>query len=230
MDCCFAFLSKLVADSPCVRNFLSKISLGHVSPMLSPQLLAVRPFDLIVFSAAADLSLCKLPPALLQPWRDKQIPLTSKITGRRLASRYPEIIALFKDVAHMLVNDQALQRTRMVIRLRLDEGVKLLLFTRDIGPGGIRFRYVPVDLSYAEHFEAYCLDACERLLMAIVRSDLALFLRGGEVEAAWKLGDGVFESWRANETPAYPYPAGSDRPTQAAMLLDRDGRELFHVA
>jgi glucose-6-phosphate 1-dehydrogenase len=91
----------------------------------------------------------------------------------------------------------------------------------------MRLRYVPLNLSYASAFEARYPDAYERLLMAVVRGDLALFMRRDEVEAAWRWCDGILAAWAADETPVQPYAAGTDGPVQAAVLLDRDGRAWF---
>jgi glucose-6-phosphate 1-dehydrogenase len=77
--------------------------------------------------------------AKIDNWRWKGVPFYMR-TGKRMASRYSEIVVQFKDVAHALVNDGPLQPTRMVIRLQPDEGVKMLLVTKDPGPGGMRLR------------------------------------------------------------------------------------------
>ena len=166
--------------------------------------------------------------ANIDNWRWKGAPIYLR-TGKRMKDRRSEIIIQFKDVAHALINDGShrLPPTRMVIRLQPDEGVRLLLVTKDPGPGGMRLRYVPLNLSYAEAFNARYPDAYERLLMAVVRGDLALFMRRDEVEAAWKWVDGVLGAWREDKTPVYAYAAGTDGPAQAAMMLDREGREWF---
>ncbi|MEM9810474.1 MAG: glucose-6-phosphate dehydrogenase [Pseudomonadota bacterium] len=161
-------------------------------------------------------------------WRWRGTPFYLR-TGKRMTSRRSEIIIQFKNVAHSILpgGDQDLPPTRMVIRLQPDEGVKLLLVTKDPGPGGMRVRYVPLNLSFADAFEARYPDAYERLLMAVVRGDLALFMRRDEVETAWQWVDGVLNAWNIKGTPAYSYAAGTDGPAQAAMLLDRDGRSWY---
>lgn len=168
--------------------------------------------------------------ANIDNWRWKGAPIYLR-TGKRMKERRSEIIIQFKDVGHALVNDGGpLPPTRMVIRLQPDEGVRMLLVTKDPGPGGMRLRYVPLNLSYADAFKARYPDAYERLLMAVVRGDLALFMRRDEVEAAWRWVDGILAAWNEDRTPAYPYAAGTDGPAQAAMMLDRDGREWFDGA
>ncbi|WP_411820596.1 glucose-6-phosphate dehydrogenase [Hyphococcus formosus] len=167
--------------------------------------------------------------ANIDNWRWKGTPFYLR-TGKRMPERFSEIIVHFKEIAHALVQNgkAGIPPTRMVIRLQPDEGVKLLLVTKDPGPGGMRLRYVPLNLSFAETFEARYPDAYERLLMAVVRGDLGLFMRRDEVEAAWKWVDGILAGWEQDETPVHPYAAGTDGPVQAAMLLDRDGREWYH--
>ncbi|MEL6363697.1 MAG: glucose-6-phosphate dehydrogenase [Pseudomonadota bacterium] len=165
--------------------------------------------------------------ASIDNWRWKGTPFYLR-TGKRMTERRSEIIIQFKEVAHALLDTGApLQPTRLVIRLQPDEGVKLLLVTKDPGPGGMRLRYVPLNLSYADAFSARYPDAYERLLMAVVRGDLGLFMRRDEVEAAWTWVDRILAAWEADETPTHRYAAGTEGPAQAAMMLDRDGREWF---
>jgi glucose-6-phosphate 1-dehydrogenase len=166
--------------------------------------------------------------AHIDNWRWKGAPFYLR-TGKRMKARRSEIIIQFKDVAHALIatGKDELQPARLVIRLQPDEGMRLLLMTKDPGPGGMRLRYVPLNLSYADAFSARYPDAYERLLMAVVRGDLALFMRRDEVEAAWKWVDGILASWTADKTPVHKYAAGTDGPAQAAMMLDRDGCEWF---
>ena len=166
--------------------------------------------------------------ANIDNWRWRGLPIYMR-TGKRMVDRRSEIIIQFKNVSHPLIptgrND--VEPVRLVIRLQPDEGMRLMVMTKDPGPGGMRLRYVPLNLSYADAFEARYPDAYERLLMAVVRGDLALFMRRDEVEAAWKWVDGILEAWEEDETPAHAYAAGTDGPAQSSMLLDRDEREWF---
>lgn len=164
--------------------------------------------------------------ANIDNWRWRGTPFYLR-TGKRMAERRSEIIVEFKGVAHPLVTAgrDELRPARLVIRLQPDEGMRLMLMTKEPGPGGMRLRYVPLNLSYADAFSARYPDAYERLLMAVVRGDLALFMRRDEVEASWRWVDGILEAWRADGTPVHSYAAGVNGPAQSAMMLDRDGRE-----
>ncbi|GAB4521396.1 MAG: glucose-6-phosphate dehydrogenase [Amphiplicatus sp.] len=166
--------------------------------------------------------------AHIDNWRWAGVPFYLR-TGKRMSARRSDIVIQFKNVAHSIVGPEAgaLHPVRLVIRLQPDEGVKLMLMTKDPGPGGMRLKYVPLNLSYAETFTKRYPDAYERLLMAVVRGDLALFMRRDEVEAAWAWVDDILQAWSDEGVKLYPYTAGSDGPAQSAMLLDRDGREWF---
>ncbi|MGE0407844.1 MAG: glucose-6-phosphate dehydrogenase [Amphiplicatus sp.] len=166
--------------------------------------------------------------AFIDNWRWAGTPFYLR-TGKRMKARRSEIIVEFKNVAHQIIETKRgeAQPTRLVIRLQPDEGMRLLLMTKDPGPGGMRLRYVPLNLSYADAFSARYPDAYERLLMAVVRGDLALFMRRDEVEAAWRWVDQILEGWGRDKTPVHLYAAGVDGPAQGAMMLDRDGRAWF---
>lgn len=166
--------------------------------------------------------------AYVDNWRWAGVPFYLR-TGKRMSSRRSEIIVQFKPVPHDVVGAEhgAQHPNRLIIRLQPDEGVKLMLMTKDPGPGGLRLRYVPLNLAYAEHFEKNYPDAYERLLMAVVRGNLSLFMRRDEVEAAWRWVDGIIEAWDLGQAPLYNYPAGTDGPTQSALLLAREDREWF---
>lgn len=164
--------------------------------------------------------------AHIDNWRWAGVPFYMR-TGKRMADRRSEIIVQFKDVPHDVVGEGTRHPNRLIIRLQPDEGVKLMLVTKDPGPGGLRLRYVPLNLAYAEHFEKDYPDAYERLLMAVVRGNLSLFMRRDEVEAAWRWVDRIIDAWDVDQTKIYPYPAGTDGPTQSALLLAREDREWF---
>lgn len=166
--------------------------------------------------------------AFIDNWRWANTPFYLR-TGKRMPERHSEIVVQFHPVPHQVVKSDSgrARPNRLVIRLQPDEGVKLLLTTKDPGPGGMRLRYVPLNLSYADTFGARYPDAYERLLMAVVRDDLSLFMRRDEVEAAWRWIDTVGRAWESDETELYRYAAGSAGPAAAATLLHRDDREWF---
>lgn len=150
-------------------------------------------------------------------------------TGKRMKARRSSIIIQFKPTPHPLFDSADRVPNRLVMRLQPDEGMRLYMQVKEPGPGGMRLKYLPLDLSYAEEFTVRYPDAYERLLMDVVRGNLALFMSRAEVEAAWKWVDNLLEVWKDTDQPLESYTAGTQGPLQAAMLLDRDGREWWEA-
>ncbi len=148
-------------------------------------------------------------------------------TGKRMEARRSSIMIQFKPTPHPLFNSADRVPNRLVMRLQPDEGMRLFMQIKEPGPGGMRLKYLPLDLSYAENFTVRYPDAYERLLMDVVRGNLALFMSRDEVEAAWRWVDQLLASWEESEQALETYAAGSQGPMQSAIMLDRDGREWW---
>src|SRR5699024_723634 len=112
----------------------------------------------------------------------------------------------------------------LVLRSQPEEGVEMSVMTKEPGPGGFRMRSLPLNLSFSEAFEVAYPDAYERLIMEVLRGHPSLFMRRDEVEAGWQWVDGIRESWRLEQIETQEYMAGSWGPTDAFVLMDRDGR------
>jgi glucose-6-phosphate 1-dehydrogenase len=156
-------------------------------------------------------------------WRWAGVPFYLR-TGKRMPDRRSEIVVTFRPPPHNLF-DTPTQPNQLVMRLQPDEGMEMWLQIKEPGPGGLRVQSVPLNLSYSSTFTIRYPDAYERLLMDVVRGNLALFMRKDEVEAAWAWVDQIIGAWEAAGTQPFSYSAGSDGPTQAALMMDRDGRK-----
>jgi glucose-6-phosphate 1-dehydrogenase len=158
-------------------------------------------------------------------WRWAGVPFYLR-TGKRLAARVSEICIQFKPVPHSIFGDSTgtVMANQLVIRLQPDEGVKQWLMIKDPGPGGMRLRHVPLDMSFADAFAVRNPDAYERLIMDVVRGNQTLFMRRDEVEAAWGWIDPIHAAWEENRQPAQGYTAGTWGPSGAIALIERDGR------
>jgi glucose-6-phosphate 1-dehydrogenase len=163
--------------------------------------------------------------AAIGNWRWANVPFYLR-TGKRLAARVSEIVVAFKPIPHSIFPEDAgtIQPNRLVLRLQPDEGVKQWIMIKDPGPGGMRVRHVPLDMSFAESFQVRNPDAYERLLLDVIRGNQTLFMRRDEVEAAWDWIDPIRESWDRSGVPPKPYTAGSWGPSAAIALIERDGR------
>ncbi len=167
--------------------------------------------------------------AEIDNWRWSGTPIYLR-TGKRLGAKASQIVIQFRPVAHSIFPaDSELTANRLTIRLQPDEGVRLSLMTKEPGPGGFRLRSLPLNLSFSEAFELRYPDAYERLLMEVLRGNPALFMRRDEVEAAWRWIDGIIEGWHETKMPVQSYVAGTRGPTDAMLLLDRDGRAWHEI-
>ncbi|WP_375624561.1 MULTISPECIES: glucose-6-phosphate dehydrogenase [unclassified Bartonella] len=158
-------------------------------------------------------------------WRWANTPFYLR-TGKRMFTRMSEIVVVFKPIPHNIFNVDLdkIFSNRLVIRLQPDEGVKQWLMIKDPSYGGMRFRNIPLDMSFASAFSERNPDAYERLLMDVIRGDQTLFMRRDEVEAAWRWIDPIIEGWEAIEQPVHSYNAGSWGPSASTILMERDGR------
>ena len=112
-----------------------------------------------------------------------------------------------------------------MLRLQPDEGVKQWIMIKDPGPGGMRLRHVPLDMSFAEAFKR---AQPGRLRAAAPRRDP----RQPDAVHAPRRGRGRVALDRPDPrglgalaaTPPKPYTAGTWGPSAAIALIERDGR------
>ena len=163
--------------------------------------------------------------AEVQNWRWAGVPFYLR-TGKRLPRAYSEIVVAFKRPPHAMFphSEGPTGQNRLHIRVQPEEGMHLVVTAKEPGPGGIRLRPVSLDLSYATAFSERCPEAYERLLMDVMRGNPALFMRRDEVEAAWRWIQPILERWAESGAPTHHYPSGTDGPSSAHELIERDGR------
>ena len=158
-------------------------------------------------------------------WRWAGVPIYLR-TGKRLAERVSEIVVTFRAIPHSIFDSTvgAIAQNRLVLRLQPDEGVKLWLMIKDPGPGGMRLRYVPLDMSFAQAFKVRPPDAYERLILDVIRGNQTLFMRRDEVEAAWAWIDPIADAWERSREAPKSYVSGTWGPSASVALIERDGR------
>ncbi|SDU25715.1 glucose-6-phosphate dehydrogenase [Stappia sp. ES.058] len=161
-------------------------------------------------------------------WRWANVPFYLR-TGKRLAARVSEIVVQFRPIPHSIFETEAgeISSNRLVIRLQPDEGVRMQIMIKDPGPGGMRLRQVPLDMSFATAFKVRNPDAYERLIMDVIRGNQTLFMRRDEVEAAWAWVDPILEDWATLKDLPKGYTSGTWGPSAAIALIERDGRTWF---
>ncbi len=166
--------------------------------------------------------------AHVKNWRWAGTPFYLR-TGKRLKERMSEIAVVFKEPPHSIFGEEAgRRRNTLVIRLQPDEGITMDVTIKEPGPGGMRLINVPLDMTFAEALGPSVSDvpdAYERLIMDVIRGNQTLFMRGDEVEAAWKWTDPIIKSWQGRgEIPKF-YESYSSGPDDAQILIERDNRK-----
>ncbi|MEM9716166.1 MAG: glucose-6-phosphate dehydrogenase [Pseudomonadota bacterium] len=166
-------------------------------------------------------------------WRWAGVPFYLR-TGKQLKERVSEIVVTFKHAPHSIFgfDDDQAGRNVLTIRLQPDEGITLRVTIKDPGPGGMRLREVPLDMSFAEALEGQLdgmPDAYERLIMDVIRGNQTLFMRGDEVEAAWAWVDPIISGWAEDTKAPQVYDPGSQGPEDALHLLAKDGRRWRRI-
>ena len=157
-------------------------------------------------------------------WRWAGVPFFMR-TGKRLPEKRTEIVIQFKPVPHALIGDGSGPANRLWIRLQPEERISLQLMTKTPGKG-MRLEPAELDLNLAQTASPgkRRWDAYERLLLDVIQGDSTLFMRRDEVEAAWRWIDPIIAGWQEHYQRPRPYPAGSNGPEQAQMLLELQGR------
>ena len=165
--------------------------------------------------------------AEINNWRWSGTPFYLR-TGKRLRVNMTEITFVFRETPHSIFGtlDTSIKPNALVIRLQPNEGIDLEIMTKDPGPGGLRLRQSSLDMSIAgsEEGSFRMPDAYERLLLDVVRGDQTLFMRGDEVEAAWKWIDPIIHAWQSSGESPELYDSGSQGPAAAMELMAESSR------
>lgn len=146
-------------------------------------------------------------------WRWEGVPFFLR-TGKRYPERLTQIVVTFRQppISFFDPSGQASPNV-LVMTLQPDEGFELL-FDVKRPADGLVVETLPFRFSYEETFgdvpEAY-----ETLLLDVVQGDQTLFVRGDEVEEAWR----VYEPLLDTDQTVHEYRAGTWGPSAADALL-----------
>ncbi len=173
--------------------------------------------------------------AEIDNWRWAGVPFYLR-TGKRLPSRYSEIIIQFRDVPHSIFGNGAgagLSPNKMVIRLQPEENIQLRLMNSHAGVDLDTMDLQPVSLNMFMSDEARNRRrriAYERLLIDAVHGNKTLFLAREEVEAAWHWVDTILDGWFKTGMEPKPYAAGNWGPPSAIALTERHNHSWHEEA
>jgi glucose-6-phosphate 1-dehydrogenase len=162
---------------------------------------------------------------LIDNWRWSGVPFYLR-SGKRLSHRRTEISIHFKPVPYLMFSNtlnEPIEPNRLVLRVHPDEGMSLLLQTKNPG-SEICLNPISMDFSYQKDV---LMDAYEWVLLNCMHDDQLLFVREDGVERTWALLTPVIERLESiTEADRFPnYAAGSSGPEEADLLMRRDGRK-----
>ena len=163
--------------------------------------------------------------AFIDNWRWEGTPFYLR-TGKRLPKRTTEIAIQFRAAPHAVFSREAaegMEPNALVLRIQPDEGISLK-FGAKVPVQGIRIRSVNMDFVYGASFMVDAPDAYETLILDALRGDPTLFTRRDEVEQQWQFVDPIARAWASGQSDLPVYPAGTWGPTEADLLIARDGR------
>ncbi|MDX1388551.1 MAG: glucose-6-phosphate dehydrogenase, partial [Acidobacteriota bacterium] len=146
-------------------------------------------------------------------------------SGKRLTKRVTEVALQFRDVPHRLFQTDSLVPNILAMRIQPDEGITLKVDSKVPGTSSA-IRPVAMEFRYGTSFGQEPPEAYERLLLDALLGDPTLFIRRDEVQGSWEFVDRLFRGWGAEpgDTPLPGYAAGTWGPSEADVLLARDGR------
>jgi len=137
--------------------------------------------------------------------------------GKALNEAKVEVRIQFKDVTSGIFKD--ISRNELVIRIQPSEAVYLKMNTK---APGLRTRAVPVDmdLTYKRRFgEVHIPEAYEALILDALKGDHSNFVRGDELEAAWKIFTPILH-WIEGKAGPKPKPLPYDYGSRGPASLD----------
>jgi len=158
-------------------------------------------------------------------WRWKDIPFYLR-SGKAMRQKTTQVNIQFKRPPNSifeLTETGDYSRNMLSICIQPDEGIHLTVEAKI--PDRQIAKSVDMEFHYDNAFKAEDLpDAYERLIMDAINGDAALFIRGDEIESAWKIVDPIIEGWASDRSaPAMQcYAKGSWGPEAADELLERD--------
>ncbi|MGH7917675.1 MAG: glucose-6-phosphate dehydrogenase [Candidatus Binataceae bacterium] len=157
----------------------------------------------------------------IENWRWAGVPFYLR-TGKRLPKRASEIAIYFKSVPRILYNSRPappLAPNVLSIRIQPDEGLSLTIISKLPGSPA---RLAPVKVDF--HYAAASPEAYETLLRDVIVGDQTLFMRRDTIEAAWRFVQNILDAWEDAPAELATYSAGSWGPTEAAVMIAKDGR------
>lgn len=151
-------------------------------------------------------------------WKD--VPFIMK-AGKALDNSKVEVRIQFKDMPSGLYEEAV--RNELVIRIQPDEAMYFKFNSKNPGLSK-RVITTDLDLTYKDRYKDMRIpDAYETLILDVLRSDHANFVRDDELDAAWKIFTPLLHQIDRDHIRPHAYPYGSRGPEDLDSFCKRYG-------
>jgi glucose-6-phosphate 1-dehydrogenase len=169
---------------------------------------------------------------LIDNWRWAGVPFYLR-TGKAVAARKTNIVIQFKRAPLTLFRGtpvERLTRNDLTLRIQPEEGIALKFGAKIPGPH-VAISDVEMTFNYRDYFHVKPNTGYETLLYDCMIGDATLFQRADNIESAWRVVQPILDAWKEERVNALPvYAAGSEGPSEADDLVQRDGRNWRRIA
>jgi glucose-6-phosphate 1-dehydrogenase len=158
-------------------------------------------------------------------WRWAGVPFYLR-TGKRMSRRSTEVVVQFRKPPLTVFRSGVSipQPNRLIIGVQPEENISIEFEAKVPGP---RLETSPVGMhfDYRDHFKVENRTGYETLLYDAMIGDSSLFKRADMIEGGWAIVQPILDAWAAGHGgELHEYAAGTDGPTAADDMLQRDGR------
>ena len=169
---------------------------------------------------------------MIDNWRWAGVPFYLR-TGKALGHKRTEVAIKFKQAPLSMFSGTTVDRLSqnfLTIGIAPTETIELQFNAKIPGPS-ITIDGVEMKFKYGDYFRADPSTGYETLIYDCMIGDAILYPRADGIEAGWRVVQPFLDAW--HEAPAKDlsfYRAGSDGPSEADELLQRDGRRWRAIA
>ena len=169
---------------------------------------------------------------MVDNWRWIGVPFYLR-TGKRMSARDTEIAICFKPAPYAQFRNTEVDRmtsNRLIIQIQPNEGMWFDFQAKRPGPE-LEMDTVKMGFAYKDFFDLPAVTGYETLIYDCLTGDQMLFQRADTIENGWRAVQPFLKAWSRESGSGEPgiegYAAGTDGPSGAHELIQRDGR-LWH--
>ena len=158
-------------------------------------------------------------------WRWQGVPFYVR-TGKYMHEKSTLITIQFKEAPKYSFPEEAAttwRSNKLTFSIQPQMDIRIRFQAKEPGPE-MSLNPVEMVFSYADAYDGKEPEAYETLLEDVLEGNATLFMRGDQVEAAWRVITPILEAWDARAAIGFPnYSPDSWGPEDAEALIAKDG-------